>query len=113
MSASTVAVMGALVYEFRQLTPLLEEHLRDLEGEVLPHLLLTDVVRWLAAHVETDLDSCRSIWAWVEHAYDRGPDDVRELIAVSGVEMFPSPGQPGAALRELLGPALRRYDPWS
>jgi hypothetical protein len=35
------------------------------------------------------------------------PDEVQGLIAVSGVEMIPDPGKPGAELRELLGPRLR------
>lgn len=112
MNANNVAMMGGLVYEFRELIPVLEAHLEQFEGEILPHPMLSDVVRWLAAHVEIDRESCRSIWAWIERAYARGPEDVRELIAVSAVEMLPSPGEPGAALREFLGPELRRYDPW-
>ena len=112
MSASTVAAVGALVDEFRELTPLLAEHLEDNDGEVLPHLLLADIVRWLVARVDSDQDICRSILRWLEHEYERGPEDVRGLVKVSGVEMIPDPGLPGAALRELLGSTLRELDPW-
>jgi hypothetical protein len=47
----------------------------------------------------------------LEEEFGRGPEDVRGLITVSGVEMIPDPGQPGAELRDLLGLALRKVDP--
>ena len=34
------------------------------------------------------------------------------MIAVSGIEMIPNPGEPGSELRDLLGPNLRALDPW-
>ncbi|RZU18785.1 hypothetical protein EV645_0984 [Kribbella rubisoli] len=107
-----MAAIGALVDEYRELTPVLAEHLEDNEGEILPHLVLADVVRWLAARVDSDRDICSSILNWLEREYLRGPEDVRGLIAVSGVEMIPDPGQPGSALRQLLGPSLREVDSW-
>ncbi|GAB2698959.1 hypothetical protein GCM10027194_35870 [Thalassiella azotivora] len=42
----------------------------------------------------------------------RGSEDLRGMITVSGVEMIPDPGQPGSALRPLLGPTLTELDPW-
>jgi hypothetical protein len=112
MSASTVAAIGALIDGHRQLTPLLAEHLHDNDGQVLPHLILADVVRWLAVRVDADPALCRSVFDWLEREYERGPDDVRGLIAVSGVAMIPDPGQPGSGLRELLGATLGGVDPW-
>lgn len=41
------------------------------------------------------------------------PDDVRGLIAVSGVQMIPDPDQPGSEPRKWLGDSLREVDPWS
>ena len=112
MSASTVAAVGALVDTYRVLTPVLAEHLEDNNGELLPHLVMADIVRWLVAHVETELDLCRAVVAWLESEYERGPEDIRGLIAVSGVEMIPDPGLPGSELRDMLGPVLARLDPW-
>ncbi|MGL5867424.1 MAG: DUF7674 family protein [Dermatophilaceae bacterium] len=112
MSATTVAAIRALVHRYRQLTPLLEEHLEENYGEVLSHLVMSDVVRWLVAHLDQDPDLCRSIVDWLEREFERGPEDVRDLIALSGVEMIPDPGHPGSDLRDLLGPALRSVDPW-
>lgn len=107
-----MAAIGALVDEYRELTPLLAEHLEDNDGELLPHLVLADVMRWLGARVDSNRDTCRSILDWLEREYRRGPEDVRGLITVSGVDMIPDPGRPGSVLRELLGPSLRKVDPW-
>lgn len=112
MSASTIAAIGALIDTHRVLTPVLEEHLVDNEGELLPHLVMSDVIRWLVDHRESNPSVCRSVFQWLEVEFSRGPDDVRDLIAVSGVDMIPAPGDPGAELRELLGPNLRAMDPW-
>lgn len=112
MSAATVAAIGSLIDSHRELLPVLEEHLEDNEGEVLPHLVMADVMRWLVAHRASEPQVCQSVVDWLERRFLTGPDDVRGLIAVSGVEMIPEPGQPGSELRELLGPALREVDPW-
>lgn len=111
MIASTVALVGALVYAHRLLLPVLAEHLDDNDGEVLPHLLLSDIVRWL---VERRGDSAQigQIWAWLEAAYIHGDEDERDLIATSAVEMIPDPEHPGSEMRSMLGPALRAVDPW-
>jgi hypothetical protein len=112
MSAYAIAAIGALLDAHRQLVPILEEHLIDNEGEVLPHLVMADVVRWMVEHRTSHPEVCRSVVAWLEEEFRRGPEEVRGLITVSGVEMIPDPGQPGAELRELLGPVLREVDPW-
>lgn len=111
MSARTVALVGALCYEHRELIPLLEEHLEDNDGEVLAHLVMSDVVRWLVEHRD-ERDRCQAVWSWLERAFQRGDDLEKDLIAVSGVEMIPAPGQPGEEFRDMLGPMLRAVDPW-
>ncbi|RSM72890.1 hypothetical protein DL991_32300 [Amycolatopsis sp. WAC 01375] len=113
MSAYTIAAIGALIDTHRELVPVLEEHLIENEGEVLPHLVMADVVRWLVEHRTSDPEVCSSVVGWLEEEFGRGPEEVRGLITVSGVEMIPDPGHPGAELRDLLGPVLREADPWS
>lgn len=44
---------------------------------ILPNLALADVVRWLADHVESESDTCRSVLDWLEREYERDPEDVR------------------------------------
>lgn len=108
MTASTVALIGSLCHAHRRLLPLLAEHLDDNEGEVLPHLVLSDVVRWLSVHEEDRAE----VWAWLGRAYEDGDEEERALIVASGVEMIPDPGEPGSEQVHLLGPVLRRFDPW-
>jgi len=112
VSATTERAINRLVAEFNELTPILEESLEDNEGELLPHLVLADVIRWLAEHIESEGNTCRSILEWLEREYEQGSEDVQGLITVSGVEMIPDPGQPGSSLRGWLGPALQGVDPW-
>lgn len=47
----------------KALTPLLVEHLKDNEGELLPNLLLGDVMRWLLEHHRDEEDTCREVFA--------------------------------------------------
>jgi hypothetical protein len=112
MSASTVALIGALMYRTRALLPVLEEHLTDNDGQVLPHLVMADVIRWLVAYRTAQPELVRSVLDWLETAYVDGDEDVRDVIAVSGVEMIPDPGQHGAELRTMLGTHLKAVDPW-
>ena len=112
MSAVTVAAIGALFGAHRELLPVLEEHLVDNEGQILPHVVLADVIRWLVEHRNSHPDVCQSVFAWMEQVFIGGSHDLRGLITVSGVVMIPDPGEPGAELRELLGPRLREVDPW-
>lgn len=58
MSDNTVAAIGALIDAHGDLLPVLEEHPIDNEGEVLPHLVLADVVRWLVGHRASKPDVC-------------------------------------------------------
>jgi hypothetical protein len=73
MSASTLAAIGALVDACRELTPVLAEHLVDNDGELLPHLVMADIVRWLVDHLDTDPAACQSILEWLEREYTRAP----------------------------------------
>ena len=49
MKAIEVAFLGALVFRFPELLGVLEDHLADQGGEVLPHVLLASVTKQLAA----------------------------------------------------------------
>lgn len=112
MSAATVAFIGALVYANRELIPVLREQLLDNDNQVLPHLVMADIFRWLVVRQAEEPAAIPSVLDWLEIAYIEGDEDVRDVIAVSGVEMIPDPGEKGAELRTLLGPNLSAVDPW-
>ncbi|GLY19938.1 hypothetical protein Kisp01_69520 [Kineosporia sp. NBRC 101677] len=106
-------MIGALIYQFPQLLPLFNEHLDDNEGEVLPSLVMADVVRWLTANVSKNPRECEEILAWLDMAYSHGSDEQRTVIAVSAVEEIPAPGEAGSELRGMLSPRLAENDPWA
>lgn len=94
------------------MTPLLVEHLKDNEGELLPNLLLGDVIRWLLEHHRDEEDTCREVFAWLEDQARDGPEMVMGMIGVSGVWNLPDQDGPDAAIWRLVGPLIRQLDPW-
>lgn len=109
MSAATVAFIGALVHGRPVLRPLLQEHLDDMGGEVLPHLFVADVERWAELEAIAGRSGPGSdlgaVLAAIEREYAlEGDSDVGELISVSFLEHLPHPGEPGSELRQLVGP---------
>lgn len=110
MYASTIAFVGALCYQFRELIPILEEHLDEQEGEVLPHLLMADIERWAEKAVSDPQERSllERVLGFIELEYPGADEETQELIVVSFLEHFPRPNCPGAELRSLVGPNLRR-----
>lgn len=112
MSAATVAFVGALVYSFPALRQVLQEHLDDQEGEVLPHLFMADVERWLEREVmnrpKQAADEVARILAFLEDAFAAGDSEVNEVIAASFLEHLPRPGDLGSEIRTMVGPRLRK-----
>jgi len=106
MSAATVSFVGALVRRNRALLSVLEEHLVDQEGEVLPHLFMADVERWVevALHQGRRPDVER-VLEQLEEEFNGPDDDVREVISASFLEHLPRPGSSGDELRDMVGPA--------
>ncbi|MDL5350487.1 hypothetical protein [Microbacterium sp. zg-YB36] len=111
VNASNVALAGALFFEFPFLRPLLQESLDDNDGEVLAHLLFPDVVRWMMSP-EASQAQALAVWQWLETIYPRTDTAQQEVIVFSAIEMIPPPGEPGSHMRGMLGPKLRKEDPW-
>lgn len=104
MSAATVSFVGALVRRNRVLLPVLEEHLIDQEGEVLPHLFMADVERWAEAALRRgQRGDVEQVLEYIELEFSGPDDDVREVISVSFLEHLPRPEAPGAELRDMVG----------
>lgn len=83
----------------------LRSHVDD-NDEVLPHVLLGDLMPWLVD--ELDRPGSRAVVQEIvnrfETGFATGPPLVDELVAVSFLESLPRPGERGAELRTLLGP---------
>ena len=95
-----------LVGRFPELRALLDEHLADQEGELLPYLLMGDIAQWLHEHSETNPGRVGELLGWLEDEFARGDFDTRNLIDVGIVEMLPALPE-GASILDLLGPELR------
>ena len=113
MSADTVFVKS-MVEHFPGLAPVLEEHISNF-GELLPHVLLGDITRYVlalytrgsAGGVPFRLE-VREILDFLEDSFVEGNQEVRELISVSFLENLPRPGENGSQIGELLGEQLRK-----
>ena len=107
MNARDVAFVGALVDRVPALLNVLQVHLDD-NNDLLPHLFLADVTRWLLREYTADESSTsvRDALEFMEHAYSRTRDHPSELISVSFLENLPLPGAEGSKIREVLGPSL-------
>ena len=105
MSASQ-ELMHDLVAAFPETMPLLIEHRRDQEGELLPYLLMADIARWAESTSITDPARTTGLTTWLEARFDAGDDALKDLIGVGFVEMI-SQSPEGDPILDNLGPSLR------
>lgn len=115
-AASTVAFIGALTCRFPMLLPVLQSHLDEQGGEVLPHIFMGAVERWARTEFMRDPAAFRpmvvSIMEYLHQADLKvgSTGDVHDLIYASFVEGLPWPGQPGYELRQMFE-AIASADP--
>ena len=106
MKATESAFLGHLAWVIPALRPLLDEHLDDHHGVMLPHLLISDFERWAEQAFENGDPALRKLLDELESAYATGDEAIQELVSVSFLELVPQAHEEGANLRSLLGPAL-------
>lgn len=82
--AICVAFTAGAAFKFRQLEAVLSEHLKDNDGEILPHLLMANYCR-LVERVPDD-EWVRSFLAYLEDNFLRQSEPLTELISVSFIE---------------------------
>jgi hypothetical protein len=108
MSAATVSFVRALVDHFPELHPLFQEHLDDQENDILPHVFMADVERWLERKAINRQpragELVEGILEFLEDEIRSGGTEVANVIHASFLEHLPRPGQPGSEIREMLGP---------
>lgn len=82
--ADACAALRTAVPEFGEI---IDEHLVDYEGELLPHVLFGDLTRFvLAANERGDHDVVARSLTFLDRALRDGDPDVENLVAVSFVE---------------------------
>lgn len=96
-----------LVDEFAELAPVMEEHLEDQEGELLPYLFMADVARWAHARYSVEEDLVGRVVDWLDNEFLVAQPAERDLIGLGFVETLPFPPA-GAPLLLRLGPHLTR-----
>jgi len=112
--AETVAFFGHLAYRVPPLRQILARHLLETQGEMLPHLLMEDVLQWLLDDVGMGRSEDGRLALWVlDEGYRTGSEPFRHLLVVSFIEAIPGfAGDPfdaggrGKKLRSALGPTL-------
>lgn len=115
MSEQAVSFVRSMVARFPTLSALLEEHLEDNLGEILPHVFFGDVTRYVLSLLLAASGGglpprreLRDILDFLEEAYSGSSEELRELISASFLENLPRPGETGARIREIVGPNLGR-----
>lgn len=78
-----------LVEVVPELSLLLDEHLLDQEGELLPYVFMAEVARWLHEQSTRSPQRVERVLAWLEARFHSSGFDVRNLIDVGIIEMLP------------------------
>jgi len=114
MSEKTVAFVQAMTTRFPALRPLLDEHVSDNFGEVLPHVFFGDVTSFVVAlatqadgHGSPQRRELADLLRHLEDSFVAGDGELQELISVSFLEALPRTGEPGAEVRGMVGTNLR------
>lgn len=95
-----------LVAAAPELVPLLDDHLREQEGELLAYLFMGDVAGWLHTTSVVAPGRVGEVLLWLEARFVGGNFDERNLIDVGIIEMLPS-RPTGSTVLALLTPELR------
>ena len=99
--ARTVAFIGWMIYRSPVLMPILQEHLEDNEGEVLPHVILFQIRKWAESEVESggETDELRTVLDSLKVGYRDGDYELWALIQTSFIEDLSESPHPAARLR--------------
>jgi hypothetical protein len=108
MATTGMQIVRGLADQTPDLASLFAEHKADNNGEVLPHVFMGDVTRWVVslAGDSRRKTKLRRVLDFLNAEFERSDEAGRELIAVSFLENLPRPGDPGGELRNMLGAAL-------
>jgi len=114
MNESHIQFTRSTVQNFPGLKPLLDEHIKDNFGELLPTLFFGDLTRYIMALLERaqwgelmPRRELKDLLQYLEDSYASGDKNVQDLVALGFLENLPNPGEDGASIRNMLGPKLQ------
>lgn len=102
--------MRELIAERDYLRLLYDEHMEDNDGELLAHLLMADICRWVIAQREADPIRVLQLLLWLEAHLEtlmQSQDPVDNVICASFIEHLPLSWEPGSEVLGLLGPKMK------
>src|SRR4051812_19207816 len=104
--ARTTAFIGWMVFRSPELLPILLEHLEDNEGEVLPHVILFQIRKWVELEVESrgETDALKVVIESLKVGFQDGDYELWALIRTSFIDDLSKSPHPAARLRQLLDP---------
>ena len=104
----TAAFVEGLVRDVPQLSDAYREHLNDNFGELLPHVFLGDVTRWVVAvsQKRTDHDALATLLARMDAILSDPSHPCRELVLASFVENLGGETEALKVIRPISGRSL-------
>ena len=104
--ARTVAFVGWMIFRSSTLLPLLQEHLDDSEGEVLPHVILFQIRKWVEQELEArgETNDVRVVLESLKIGLQDGDYELWALIRTSFIDDLPAAPHPADRLRKSLMP---------
>ena len=102
--ARTTAFVGWMIFRSPALLPILQEHLEDNEGELLPHVILFQIRKWVEHHIETsgETGDIPTIIESLRTGLREADDELWALIRTSFIDDLPSAPHPADRIRLIL-----------
>lgn len=108
MSTKSETMIDQLLRAVPELSATYREHLDD-NDELLPHVFLGDVTRFVIGHVADSSDAAmlQKLLDELELEYRAGDEEIRELIGASFLENLIGENAALKCLTPMMGPCLR------
>lgn len=88
-----------------------DEHMRFTDGELLPHVCLSELThvleQWTVSGSDQARDEVRRAVAILEEAFGSGNSDVLDLVSLSFIENLDAESAAYPQIRLMMGPGLR------
>jgi hypothetical protein len=104
------SMVRELVHRFREFDAPYQEHVKDNDGELLPHVLFWDftqiIVQSFTERAVSGAMDWRGALFYLEESYIAGDRYLREIVGTSFLESLPFPHESGYGIVKELPPTL-------